>query len=81
MCISAKDKDDNIIAITTTQYLVPGNDSPSCVDTKSIVDHTIGNTPPLFRIKGLEKNNQQTDCQLMIKTIERNFAQSCGWQR
>merc|ERR1712013_362697 len=23
-----------------------GNDSPSCVDAKSIVDHTIGNTPP-----------------------------------
>ena len=43
--------EDNIIAITTVHHLVPGNDSPSCVDAKSIIDHTIGNTPPLFRIK------------------------------
>ena len=34
----------------------PGNDSPSCVNTKSIQDNTVGNAPPMVMF-GLKREN------------------------
>ena len=35
--------------------MVPRDDSPSCVDSKAIQDHTVGNAPPMKKFGFIEE--------------------------